>query len=95
MELGKVTGTVVATIKEPKLVGKKLLVVNILNLDATLTDATVVAIDVVGAGEGEVVIVVRGSSARIAGNLSTVPVDAAVVAIVDAVETNGKITFKK
>ena len=95
MELGQVTGVVVSTVKEPKLIGAKLLIVTILNLEGAMTDSSVVAIDAVGAGQGEVVIVVRGSSSRIAANLSSVPVDAAIVGIVDAVQINGKQVFKK
>jgi ethanolamine utilization protein EutN len=95
MDLGKVVGTVVATAKEPKLTGKKLLLINLLNMDTSPTSAFVVALDGVGAGRDEVVIVVRGSSARIAKNMDTLPTDASVIAIVDAVELAGRVTFKK
>lgn len=95
MELGKVSGTVVATVKEPKLMGAKLLLVELLDLDAQPTANSVVAIDTVGAGRGDVVLVVRGSSARQAGNMESVPTDACVIAIVDALEVSGKIRYKK
>jgi microcompartment protein CcmK/EutM len=95
MELGKVMGTVVATVKEPKLIGAKLLIVNILNMDGTATQSSVVAIDSVGAGKGEVVIIVRGSSARQARNMESVPTDATIIGIVDALEMAGKVIFKK
>jgi microcompartment protein CcmK/EutM len=95
MDLGRVVGTVVATAKEAKLTGQKLLLINLLNMDTSPTSAFVVALDGVGAGRDEVVIVVRGSSARIAKNMDTLPTDATVIAIVDAVEMAGRATFKK
>ena len=90
MRLGKVVGTVVATQKDPKLVGWKLLLVREMKTDGTLLDAYVVAIDTVGAGIGETVLTVAGSSARLANRAEQVPVDASVVGIVDSVECDGK-----
>ncbi len=95
VELGRVSGTVVATVKEPKLLGAKLLLVELLDLDAQPTANSVVAIDTVGAGHGDVVLVVRGSSARQAGKMESVPTDACSIAIVDALEVSGKIRYKK
>ena len=89
MRLGKVIGTVVATQKDPKLVGWKLLLVRELKTDGTPTDTYVVAIDTVGAGVGETVLTVAGSSARLANRAETVPVDSAVIGIVDSVECFG------
>jgi ethanolamine utilization protein EutN len=54
-----------------------------------------VALDAVGAGVGEVVIVVRGSSARQAEKLTSVPTDASIIGIVDIVEFKGQIVFEK
>jgi microcompartment protein CcmK/EutM len=90
MRLGKVVGTVVATQKDPKLVGWKLLMVRELNVDGTPTNSYVVAIDTVGAGIGETVLTVVGSSARLANRAEGVPVDASVIGIVDSVECDGK-----
>jgi microcompartment protein CcmK/EutM len=90
MRLGKVIGTVVATQKDPKLVGWKLLLVRELKTDGTPTDAYVVAIDTVGAGVGETVLTVAGSSARLANRADSVPVDSAVIGIVDSVECDGR-----
>jgi len=90
MRLGKVIGTVVATQKDPKLVGWKLLMVRELKVDGTPTDTYVVAIDTVGAGIGETVLTVAGSSARLANRADGVPVDASVIGIVDTVECDGK-----
>ena len=81
MVLGKVVGSIVSTRKNDKLVGQKLLVVRPLeNMDAK---GEFVAIDNVGAGIGEVVLVAKGSAARIGCNLENAPVDAAIVGIVD------------
>ena len=89
MRLGKVIGTVVATQKDPKLVGWKLLMVRELKMDGTPTDTYVVAVDTVGAGIGETVLTVSGSSARLANRADGVPVDASIIGIVDTVECDG------
>jgi ethanolamine utilization protein EutN len=88
MYLGKVIGTVVSTIKVPSLTGSKFLIVEKINQDLTAKKQTEVAVDTVGAGDGETVIVVGGSSARMAGGDKTLPVDAAIVGIVDTVEVS-------
>lgn len=95
MELARVEGTVVSTIKAEKLKGRKLLLVNLLGPDMKATDNYVVAIDSVGAGAGEVVVIVRGSSARQTSSLSNVPTDTSIVAIVDSVEFKGEVVFRK
>lgn len=85
MQLGRVVGTVTATRKEPRLEGQKLLIVHTLKIDLKPTTSFVVAVDTVGAGYGEVVLLVSGSSARQSDMTSTKPVDAAVVGIIDTV----------
>lgn len=85
MILGKVVGTVVATQKQESLIGSKLLIIR---PDGEWSH-TEVAIDCIGAGIGDRVLVVKGSSARRAGSTEIVT-DAAVVAIVDTVETEGE-----
>ena len=95
MELGRITGTVVATQKNERLAGYKLLVVGLLNMDGKPTSASLVALDTVGAGVGETVIVVRGSSARQAEGMGSVPVDATVIAIVDSIEVEGRTRYRK
>ena len=85
MYLGKVIGTVVSTIKTPSLTGSKFLIVEKINQD--LTAKKEIAVDTVGAGDGETVIVVGGSSARMSnGKKTDLPVDAAIIGIVDTVE---------
>jgi microcompartment protein CcmK/EutM len=86
MILGKVVGTVVATRKDERLVGSKLLLVQPLRPDGSERGDPLVAVDTVDAGAGEQVLVVSGSSARMAAGLADRPVDAAIVGIVDTVD---------
>ena len=95
MELARVEGTIVSTAKTERLKSLKLLLVNLIAPDLKPSNNYLVAVDAVGAGEGEVVIVVRGSSARQADQLANVPTDTAIVAIVDTVEHKGEIKYKK
>jgi microcompartment protein CcmK/EutM len=95
MELARVEGTVVSTIKTSRLKGFKLLVLQILNAEGKPTGNFVVGTDTVGAGFGEVVILVRGSSARQTDDMANIPTDASVVAIVDSVEFQGKAVYQK
>jgi ethanolamine utilization protein EutN len=86
--LAKIVGTVVATRKDPRLVSHKLLVARPVDPRGKAEGGYLVAIDTVDAGVGETVLIVSGSSARMAAGLKDCPVDAAVVGIVDAVELN-------
>jgi ethanolamine utilization protein EutN len=86
MILARVVGTVVATRKDERLDGRKLLVCRPVTPDGTPDGAHVVAADTVGAGVHEMVLLVSGSSARMAGGFKESPVDNAVVGIVDTVE---------
>jgi microcompartment protein CcmK/EutM len=95
MELGRVEGTIVSTAKAGRLKGYKLLLVNLVGPDTKPSSNHVVAVDAVGAGEGEVVIVVRGSSARQVDDLANIPTDTTIVAIVDSIEYAGKTVFRK
>lgn len=96
MILGKVVGTVVATQKDRGLEGFKLQIVQSLDLPSMTPKASfLVAIDAVGAGEGEVVLICSGSSARMTAVTENRPVDAVVVAILDAAEIEGKAVYRK
>ena len=88
MLLGKIVGTVVATRKDPRLVSSKLLVVRPIDPHGKADGNHLVAIDTVDAGVGETVLIVSGSSARMAAGLKDCPVDAAVVGIIDTVDIN-------
>lgn len=83
MIVGKVVGSVVSTRKNENLVGSKFMVVEPL-ADMGKKSARIVAIDNVGAGIGELVLVATGSAARIGCNMEKAPVDAAIVGIVDS-----------
>lgn len=95
MLLGRVRGTVVATRKESKLQGLRLLLVE--ELDRRLEGAGrfTVAADAVGAGPGEVVLYASGSSARLTESTHEKPVDAVIIAIVDEVEEGGQPLYSK
>ena len=95
MQLGRVAGTVVSTAKEASLEGRKFLVVRFLDLDAKETGAYVVAIDAVGAGLGDVVLVASGSSARMTEATRDRPNDAVVMAIVDSWDVEDQIKWRK
>ncbi|HEV2177419.1 MAG TPA: EutN/CcmL family microcompartment protein [Terriglobia bacterium] len=97
MQLAKVVGTVVATRKDPRLEGKKLLVVSPLTPEEVESGQKagsmgkagyLVAVDTVDAGYRETVIIVQGSSARLAATCKDCPVDTAIVGIVDTVSLN-------
>lgn len=88
MLLGKVIGTVWSTRKDENLVGSKFLIIRQINLDYTPKESTVVAVDSVGAGVGEVVLVAQGSSARQTVITKNKPVDAVVMAIVDKLDVS-------
>ncbi len=88
MYLAKVVGTVVSTRKDENLVGNKMLLIKQLSDTMEASGKTEIAVDTVGAGTGEMVIISKGSSAKFAlGNPKT-PVDATIVGIVDSVEIN-------
>jgi ethanolamine utilization protein EutN len=86
--LAKIVGTVVATRKDPRLVSNKLLLVRPIDPKGKAEGNHLVAVDTVDAGVGETVLVVSGSSARMASGLKDCPVDAAIIGIVDEVEMN-------
>ena len=95
MKLGKIVGTVVATQKNEALIGATLLVVQDLKLDLAPASGSLVCVDSVGAGIGDVVLYVSGSSARLTEVSKDRPVDATVIAIVDTVEVEGQVVFSK
>jgi microcompartment protein CcmK/EutM len=90
MILGKVIGTVWSTKKDENLVGSKLLIVRQLDLDFQEKSNFLIAVDSVGAGEGEIVLVASGSSARQTVITKNKPVDAVIMAIVDKLDVSIK-----
>lgn len=99
MFLARVEGAVVATKKDPAMNGRKLLILRpqlVDDKDPTRFRAgtnTIVAVDSVGCGIGELVLFCQGSSARLAPNLREAPVDAVIIGIVDSVDVLGKQIF--
>jgi ethanolamine utilization protein EutN len=83
--LARIVGTVVATRKDPRLEGKKLLICKPVDPDGKDEKGYIIAVDTVDAGFGEDVLIVQGSSARMAQGCKDTPVDAAIVGIVDQV----------
>jgi ethanolamine utilization protein EutN len=96
MFLARVEGAVVATKKDPSLNGRKLLLLRPQLVDEKDPSRfcpgvnTIIAVDSVGAGVGEMVLFCQGSSARLAPNLKEAPVDAVIIGIVDSVDVLGK-----
>jgi microcompartment protein CcmK/EutM len=96
MILARVIGTVVATRKDDKLNGAKLQIVQPVSLaDMSPEGKPLVAIDAVGAGEGEIVMICSGSSARQTSRTKDTPCDAVVMAIVDSLDVAGQRVFTK
>ncbi len=96
MQLCRVIGTVVSTKKDEKLEGLKLLIVQPVDFVTQKPDGKpIVSIDSVGAGEGEIVLVVAGSSARQTNVTTNRPVDSTIMGIVDYVEIDKKRVFSK
>ncbi len=95
MKLAKVIGTVVSTRKEETIRSLKLLLLKDLDAEAQPKQGIVVAADAVGAGMGEVVLYASGSAARQTEQTHQRPVDAVIMAIVDLLEVEGTIRYRK
>lgn len=99
MFLARITGSLVSTQKVASMVGQKLLIVDPLRVDEKdqsslkTTGRTFVVVDTVGAGEGEIVLCVQGSSARYTPETKTLPIDAAIIGIVDQVQVAAKTIY--
>lgn len=100
MFIAKVTGSLVSTQKVSEMIGQKLFIVDPLRIDEksknslVSTGRTFIAVDTVGAGEGETVLIVQGSSARFTEDTKKLPIDCAIVGIVDTVQVGGKTIYK-
>jgi ethanolamine utilization protein EutN len=101
MFVAKVTGSVVATQKVETMTGHKLMVVEPYRLDSAKRDSlvttgrTFVAVDTVGAGEGEFVLITQGSSARLTPETKNLPIDTVIIGIVDTVQVDGREVFRR
>jgi ethanolamine utilization protein EutN len=95
MQICRVIGAAVATVKQESLRGLKLLLVQPATVEDELRGEPFVAADTVGAGTGELVVVATGSAARETPHTRGAPVSAAIVAILDSLEVGGRVTFRK
>ena len=95
MRIAFIVGTAVATMKDEKLRGHRLLLAREADLDGKPHGKPFVAVDTVDAGTGDLVIITEGSSARQTGATLDLPVDAVVVGVLDSLETSGRTTFQK
>ena len=100
MFIAKVTGSVVSTHKVESMVGRKLLVVEPYRLDESrgslkTTGRTFVAVDTIGAGEGEYVLICQGSSARLTPETKNLPIDTVIIGIVDSVRVEDGEIFNR
>jgi ethanolamine utilization protein EutN len=101
MFIARVTGSVVSTQKADSMIGQKLLIVEPYRLQDKTRDSlvttgrTFIAVDTLGAGEGDYVLVVQGSSARLTPETAKLPIDAAVIGIVDSVTIEKQSIYKR
>lgn len=95
MLIAKVIGSAVASVKLDALKSSKLLVVSPADGSGVVNGAPFLAVDLVGAGSGELVVVSQGSSARMVVGANTSPVDAAIIGILDSLQMDGDVAFRK
>ncbi len=95
MLIARVIGSTVATIKDEKLVGRKLLILRQTDERGNPSGKPYVAIDTVDAGVGDLVLTAAGSSARQTTQTKDTPVDAVIMAVIDSLEVDGEIVFRK
>jgi len=95
MLIAKVIGTTVSTIKDEKIIGRKLLIVRQTDEKGEPFGKPFVAVDTVNAGVGDLVLTASGSSARQTTITKDRPVDAVIMAMIDSLEVDGKVTFEK
>lgn len=95
MRIARVIGSAVSTIKVDALRGSKLLIVRAATASDELIGEPFVAVDTVGAGEGELVLISEGSAGRHTEWTRGAPVDAVIMAILDSLEVGGETTFRK
>lgn len=95
MLIARVIGTTVSTVKDEKLTGRKLLIVRQTDEFGNAVGKPFVAIDTVEAGVGDLVLTAAGSSARQTSITKDTPVDAVIMAMIDSLEVDGTVTFRK
>jgi microcompartment protein CcmK/EutM len=95
MLIARVVGTIVSTIKDEKLTGRKLLIVREATTENELVGKPIAAVDTVDAGVGDLVLIAQGSSARQTNSTKDTPTDAVIMAVIDELEVGGTFTYRK
>ncbi len=95
MLIARVIGSTVSTVKDEKLTGRKLLIVRQTDEKGEAVGKPFVAVDTVDAGAGDLVLTCAGSSARQTNITKDTPVDAVIMAVIDSLEVDGTVTFRK
>jgi microcompartment protein CcmK/EutM len=95
MQIARVVGTTISTIKDEKVHGSKLLILCQTDETGEMIGKPYVAVDLVDAGEGDLVLSGHGSSARQTYQTKDCPVDAVVMAVIDHLEVDGEVVFRK
>lgn len=95
MLIARVIGTTVSTVKDEKLIGRKMLLVRQTDETGNPAGKPYVAVDTVDAGVGDLVLTCAGSSARQTNITKDTPVDAVIMAVIDSLEVEGKVVFRK
>ncbi|HUN22722.1 MAG TPA: EutN/CcmL family microcompartment protein [Anaerolineales bacterium] len=95
MKIALVIGSTVSTIKDDNLHGRKLLILRMADTTGKVSGEPFVAVDTVSAGAGDLVLVTLGSSARQTQQTENSPVDAVIVGVIDSLEVEGKLTYRK
>ena len=95
MKIARVIGTTISTIKDPKIMGSKLLILRETDKTGEIIGKSYVAVDLVDAGVDDLVLTGHGSSARQTYQTKECPVDAVVIAVIDHLEVDGEVVFRK
>ena len=94
MKIARVIGSVSGTIKDSRLVGQKLLLVNVVDADGAVLNPSQVATDTCGSGIGDMVLLASGSAARVPSETSGVPTDETAVMLIDEITVNNQTTYQ-
>ena len=94
MKIARVIGSVSGTIKDARLVGQKLLLVDVVDSNGAVLDPSLVATDTCGAGIGDMVLLASGSAARVSSETSGVPTDETAVMLVDEITVNNQTMYQ-
>ena len=94
MKIARVIGSVSGTIKDGRLVGQKLLLVDVIDANGAVLDPSLVATDTCGAGIGDMVLLASGSAARVSSETSGVPTDETAVMLVDEITVNNQTMYQ-